>query len=305
MFSQDYIILQHAKFRCRKKIAGFDYDHTLVKPKSKSTFSKSIDDWMWLRDNVKTTIQNLYTKGYAIVVFTNQSQEFKIDQIKLVLDSLDVPYKAYIMLKKELKKPNPYSFELFNIKKKVDLNKSFYVGDALGREKDWSDSDKQFAINCLLKFSSPEEIFPFDKIKDVEIKNVTEQEIVLMIGYPGSGKSTYAEKYFKKDNYVILHGDILKTESKMIKALKEELDKGKSVVIDATNPSRDKRKVFINIAKERQLYVRVVHITASIEQSMVQSEQREHKIPKIAFYVYRKKFEEPNKSESIDEIITV
>ena len=38
---------------------------------------------------------------------------------------------------------------------------------------------------------------------------------------------------------------------------------------------------------------------------MLQSKQKEHKIPKIAFYVYRKNFEQPTESESIDEIIEV
>ena len=302
---ENYIILEHKKFRFRKKMAGFDYDHTIVKPKSKSTFSKNVDDWMLLRENVKDRIQELYKKGYGIVVFTNQSREFKAEQIKLVLDSLEVPYKAYIMYKKELKKPNSFSFEEYNHKKKVDTEKSFYVGDALGRENDWSDSDKKFSENCNLKYYSPEDIFPFKKKKEIELSNIKEQELVLMVGYPGSGKSTYSEKKFKKDNYVILHGDILKTESKIVKGLKSELDKGKSVVIDATNPSRDKRKVFIDIAKERKMYVRVVHVTTSIEEAMDQNQKREHKVPKIVFYVYRKKFEEPLKNEGIDEIIKV
>ena len=36
--------------------------------------------------------------------------------------------------------------------KKCDKNKSFYVGDALGRQGDWSDVDKQFAENIELKY---------------------------------------------------------------------------------------------------------------------------------------------------------
>ena len=48
-----------------------------------------------------------------------------------------------------------------HIENKKVSNQSFYAGDALGRENDWSDSDKIFAINCGLKYISPEEIFPF------------------------------------------------------------------------------------------------------------------------------------------------
>ena len=95
------------------------------------------------------------------------------------------------------------------------------------RENDWSDVDKKFAENCGLKYYSPEDIFPFPKKQEVEITDIKNQELVMMVGYPGSGKTTFSEKNFKKDNYTILHGDILKTQSKIVKALKSELDKGK------------------------------------------------------------------------------
>lgn len=300
-----HCILKHKKFRFRKKVAGFDYDHTIVKPKSKSTFSKDVDDWMFLRENVKDKIQEFYKKGYAILIFTNQSREFKKEQIKIVLDSLEVPYQAFIGQNELVRKPNPFYFEYYNHEKKVDMKNSFYVGDALGRENDWSDVDKVFAERCGLTYYSPEEIFPFPKKQETELTVIQDQELVIMVGYPSSGKTTYTDKHFKKDNYVILHGDVLKTESKIVKALKSELDQGKSVVIDATNPSKNKRKVFIDIAKERGLYVRVVHVATSIEESMEQNSKREQKVPKIVLYVYRKKFEEPSKSEGVDEVIEV
>ena len=302
--SDDLIILKHKGFRFRQKIAGLDYDHTIVKPKSNSTFSKSVDDWMYIRENVKQIIQKLYRQGYSIVIFTNQSKKFKSEQIKNALDSLETPYKAYIMFNKEIKKPNPLVF-FQHIQDKKISDDSFYAGDALGRENDWSDSDKLFAINCGLKYISPEEIFPFKQKKKIKLKYEVGQELVLMVGYPGSGKSTFAKKYFDKNNYVILSGDILKTEAKIVKSLKQNLNDGKSVVIDATNPSKKKRAVFIQIAKERKIFVRVVHITTSFEESLLQNNNRDIKVPKIAFYVYRKNFEEPSKEEGIDENIKI
>lgn len=41
----------------------------------------------------------------------------------------------------------------------VDMDNSFFVGDALGRKNDFSDSDKVFAQKLGLKCYSPEEIF--------------------------------------------------------------------------------------------------------------------------------------------------
>mgnify|MGYP003706927107 CR=1 FL=1 len=305
MSNNSYIVLQHKDFRFRKKIAGFDYDHTIVKPKCNSTFSKSIDDWIFLRDNVKSKIQELYKKGYAIVIFTNQSQTFKTEQIKNVLYSLEIPFKAYIIFDKQIKKPNSICFNNHVNNKIIDRDFSFYAGDALGRENDWSDSDKIFANNCNLKYISPEEVFPFDDKQNIEIKEMCEQELIIMVGYPGSGKSTLVKNLKDKFNsdYLVLSGDILKTETKMVSNLKKELDQGNSVIIDSTNPSKNKRSIFINIAKQKNIYVRVIHVTTSIEQSLSQNQNRDIKIPKIAFYVYRKKFEKPGVDENIDLII--
>ena len=142
---QDCIITSK-KFRFRKKIAAFDYDQTLVVPK-KGSFSQNITDWTWIRDCVVEKIKEFYSKGFCIVIFTNQSRDFKKTQIKNALNLLNVPYKAYIMYNKKLKKPNPYYFNEFIQGKVVNKNMSFYVGDALGRPGDFSDSDKNFAIN--------------------------------------------------------------------------------------------------------------------------------------------------------------
>ena len=46
---------------------------------------------------------------------------------------------------------------------KIDMNKSFYCGDAAGRKdgkhKDFSDSDYKFALNSGLPFKTPENLF--------------------------------------------------------------------------------------------------------------------------------------------------
>jgi histidinol phosphatase-like enzyme len=40
------------------------------------------------------------------------------------------------------------------------MNKSFFVGDALGRQGYWSDSDKKFAENInIKKIYSPDDLF--------------------------------------------------------------------------------------------------------------------------------------------------
>ena len=303
---QTDVIIEHPTFVFKKKLAAFDYDHTLVKPKTKSTFSKNESDWKWLRENIPDVLKAYHKKNYSIVIFTNQSRKYKHTQIKLALDTLQIPYKAYIMYNKSLKKPNPHYFNEYISTKSIDKKKSFYVGDALGRPGDWSDSDKDFAVNCGLKYYGPEEIFPFPRAPPQPLPLIQEQEVVLMVGYPGSGKSTYAKTHFTSSNYTIISGDTYKSsQSKIIKALKNEVSKGQSVVLDATHSNVKKRAIFITIAKDLGLFIRVVLVDATIEEAMYQNQQRENPVPNIAMWMYRKYYERPTVDENIDAIIVV
>jgi bifunctional polynucleotide phosphatase/kinase len=299
-------------FTYRSKMAGFDYDHTLVKPKSKSTFSKDENDWMWLRPNIPEILTEIYNKGYAIVIFTNQSktQGFKINQIINVFTNLKLPVNIFIETDKPFKKPNPYMYNLY-IDKRAKINKddSFYVGDALGRPGDHADSDKQFAINCGIKYISPEQMFPFTKkSSSPEVISIPDyREIVLMMGYPGSGKSTLAVKTFKNHDYIIIHGDDHKTESALKKIFKYTIESypNKSIILDATHSSKKKREIFIEISQKAGIPIRLIHLTTSIEESMHRNLQRDKPVPKIALYLYRKNFEKPEESEGLYEIINI
>ena len=62
----------------------------------------------------------------------------------------------------------------------------------------------------------------------VTVKATNKSELIIMVGYPGSGKSTYVEQvYGSNSNYVILHGDDYKTVPKMMAAAKPHIANGK------------------------------------------------------------------------------
>jgi len=151
-------IIKIGKFRSRKKIATFDYDWTLVKPASGGTFPKNIDDWKWLNESVVPVLRNFYKNGYAIIVFTNQTKDWKVKQIEQVLNTIGIPILVAVATNKDDYKPERVLFDKA-ITWDWDKSKSFFVGDALGRKGDWNNSDKLFAERIGITVKSPEDIF--------------------------------------------------------------------------------------------------------------------------------------------------
>ncbi len=93
------------------KMAAFDYDWTLVNPREGKTFPLLVEDWEWYSSNVKTKIRNYHNDGYMIVIFTNQSKQWKHEQIKIVCKLLCIPIFIVIATNKLYYKPN---VDLFN-----------------------------------------------------------------------------------------------------------------------------------------------------------------------------------------------
>jgi bifunctional polynucleotide phosphatase/kinase len=150
-----------------------------------------------------------------------------------------------------------------------------------------------------MRVIEPEVIFPIE-IKENNVQQVLHNEMVIMIGFPGSGKSTFVKNNFS--NYTILSGDELKTEAKIIKELNKNIGKS-SIVIDATNPTKDKRKKFIDIAKQNNIPVRCIYMNVSKEQALLQNNKRDKPVPAIVFNIFNKRFEYPTEDEGCSVVI--
>lgn len=301
------ILVKIGKFRLRQKIAIFDYDWTLVKPKSNGTFSKNIEDWIWLTKKVPEVLLSYYEKGYCIIIISNQTRltEMKVKQITNVLTTLSIPCMIAVASDDEYKKPKRAMFDLIVGDKKVDMNKSVFVGDALGRQGDWSDTDKLFANNIgFKKILSPDDLFSSNEVKTTVIKENKETEVIIMVGYPGSGKSTIASS-FDNTKYKVISGDEFLTSKKMIAEAEKHISKGVSIIFDSTNPSIEKRKEYIDFANKHSLSVRCIVLTTDITESMFRNNTRQKVIPKITYYVFRKKYIVPTIDEGFSEIITI
>lgn len=119
--------------------------------------------------------------------------------------------------------------------------------------------------------------------------------LVILVGIPGSGKSTWA-KSIAKDYTTIVSTDDINEElnGKMVgetlpntpeifeefyKRIRAGLEDGKQVIADATSVSRYKRKDLYDIAKEYAVPIRVVVMKTSLEQSLKQNKQRIRYVP--------------------------
>lgn len=285
----------------RNKMAAFDYDWTLVCPKDGKTFPSNIGDWEWLYPNIPETIQKYYEDGFMIVIFTNQSKSWKHEQIQIVAKTLDIPVFIVVATEKNEYKPNPILFNVLIGNNKINKDKSFFIGDAIGRTSDFSDSDKVFAENIGIPCYCPEQIFHM-KTEIVEIPTIPltdEKQIIIMMGYSGSGKSTIAKNICQNESFIYIEGDLYKSSAKMIKASLEHIAQKKSIVFDATHSSSKKRQEYVELGKKYDYKVVCIHVSTSLEIAYKRNKLRNYEkyVPKIAYSVYSKHYEQPNELE--------
>ena len=294
------------KAQLKAKIAAFDYDHTLVCPKDGKTMPSDVEDWKWLYPNIPDELKRYNDEGFSIVIFTNQSKSWKVIQIQYVMQTLQIPVFIVVASDKCDYKPNPILYDVLVGSAKVDKEQSFFVGDALGGKGDWADSDKVFAENIGFKCQSPEKMFAVKEIVEIPALKLSDsKQVVIMVGYPGSGKSTLAKSICQDEQFVLVHGDVHKTSPKMIKAALPCVKEGKSIVFDATNSSSKKRNEYIEFAKKHNLKVVCIHMSTSLEVSYKRNKERdpEKQVPKIAYSVYTKHFENPSVEEGFELIV--
>jgi bifunctional polynucleotide phosphatase/kinase len=293
----------------KAKIAAFDYDWTIVSPKDGKTFPSNVEDWVWLYPNVPNELKRYNEQGFSVVIFTNQSKDWKVTQIQSVAKSLEIPIFVVVAREKCDYKPNPVLYDVLVGSAKVNKEQSFFVGDALGRKGDWANNDKVFAQNIGLTCYSPEEFFGAkqepEAVKISSLNLSDSKQVVIMVGYPGSGKSSVAKQICEDENFVLIQGDVYKTSAKMIKAALPSIHEGKSVIFDATNSSIKKRSEYIEFAKKHNYAVVCIHISTPMDEAYKRNKLRDEdkQVPKIAYSVYTKYYEVPTIEEGFELIV--
>lgn len=209
-------------------------------------------------------------------------QSFMVTPMMLIASSPrdEVNYRKIV----QYRKPNDGMWEIFlsvlNITEEdVDREESFYCGDDAGRIKDANSDDMLFAMKLKLKFFTPQMWFYDDpinfkvisglrvdkkysyepkygnkiealikKFEGLPRKEGEEQDVIVLMGPPGAGKSTFYRQYLI--DYVRLEKDHMKgSDEKAYAMFTQYLMRGKNIVVDARNEKASTRKEFWKIIK--------------------------------------------------------
>lgn len=307
MLEQKGSLYYHKSNTNTNKILGTDLDWTLVRTihpiaSKNGLFHRDSNDWAFLPNRIETLTVYQHD-SYTIAIFTNQGYSgnkltIALERIKNILAKLiEYGIDPWIFIatgKDQFRKPNIGMWTELNKYIAIDTKHSFYVGDAAGRPQDHSSDDRLFAENNKLKFYVPEQIF-----KNTKIDIPDTQTMFIFVGMPGSGKSSYYNTYLKEKGWVHANQDTLKTAAKVLATVKQALQQGKSVAVDATNPTIEKRGHYLDLAAEYQVPTLIIYFVGN---GFEFNRLREHPVPTIAYSTYFKNLQEPTEDEGVSVV---
>ena len=136
--------------------------------------------------------------------------------------------------------------------------------------------------------------------------NNTTAEIIIFIGIPASGKSTFYEQNFAA-THIHISLDVLNTRNQENKMLEETLASGKSCVIDNTNVSVFERAKYIESGKRYGYKVIGYYFRSSIDECRIRNDRRQGKnqVPEVALRNKAAHLERPSMQEGFDELYYV
>ncbi|MGZ4964083.1 MAG: AAA family ATPase [Limisphaerales bacterium] len=131
-------------------------------------------------------------------------------------------------------------------------------------------------------------------------------ELVLFIGIPGSGKSTFYAQHFL-NTHVRINRDMLRTETREKILIEACLRAKQPFVLDNTNVTREKRAAYIAQAKAAKFRVIGYSFDCSVGEALKRNAQRVGKarVPNVAIYAMAKRLEAPQVSEGFEKLFLV
>jgi len=294
------------------KVAIFDSVGTLITSRNGSilAYDKKPDNFILLGEEaINEELEKLHKNDYLIMVLCKNDLLERCDRLR---KSLVVP--AVFIRTPDTKLTNlvmgvEVALTLINVK--IDKRGSFYSGDAVSKKDSYppyrySGLDFMISKELGIRFKRPIDIFG-----NAKLESRPYQELILTVGNTGSGKSTTAQMLINKDeSYVACDTDAMPRFDRTLtlECARNQLSKGKSVIVLATNATVKERNDYISIAKELNIPVRIAWFIrdgrpfnfARVEGSRELPSTFYHTkpVPLYVFDRYTKMFEEPTLKEA-------
>jgi predicted kinase len=135
-------------------------------------------------------------------------------------------------------------------------------------------------------------------------------ELVILIGLPGAGKTTfYRERFAATHTHVSkdLWPNAAGRDARQRRVIDDALAAGSSVVVDNTNPSAADRAPLIALARARNARVIGYFFDVSTRAAVARNAGRSgrEKVPNVAIFTVAKRLQPPTLAEGYDALFRV
>lgn len=292
--NNDYVSLFPAEVTAEHCVI-FDFDGTIAAKANGDIPGKAETDSnnFVLYHGVEEVLRDIMNRGIQIVIISNQSNftEAKEQMFVNLFKYFDEKFIILVAHKKnKYRKPNIGFISLLS-----RFQILFYCGDAIGETAtfppfNYESTDLDFAKNANLEFLDPLEAFGsnYNTI-------VPKERVVIMMGTPGSGKTTLARR-LENHGFTRYSQDEHKNKLDKVglkKDMKRVLNEGGSIVLDATHSSETAKQVWIDLANSCNVdYI----ILWCVRCGRPFNKLRSNPVPPVAYVPYTKNFIRPSEN---------